>query len=123
MEFKQVNLGSWLGAAKIVIAQAGQYISYLTLVVASIAAYPTVSAWALTHNMVLQFWQFLLVGVVIVMGICVAEYMLGQAPLYVFWWEQSFKHVQQVKDADARLKRVEQNQKKIMRKLGIKGND
>lgn len=36
MNIKQIHIGSWLGALKIVVGQVGQYISYITLVFASI---------------------------------------------------------------------------------------
>jgi hypothetical protein len=121
MAFKQVNVGSWLGAAKIVIGQAGQYISYITLLFAGIAAYPVIAGWASAHDMVLQFWQFVVVAVVLILGICIGEYIVGQAPTYTFWWEQSLRHAKPLQGIDDRMKRIEQNQKKIMKKMGIKG--
>lgn len=120
MALKQWNAGSWLGAIKIVVGQAGQYISYITLVFAGIAAYPVISNWAIAHNATLQFWQFTVVAIVLVLGICIGEYMVGQAPIYVFWWEQSLKHAKPLRDIDERTLRLERNQEKIMKALKIK---
>lgn len=120
MAFKQWNVGSWLGASKIVFGQVGQYVSYATLVFASIAAYPVVASWAESHNMVLRFWQFVAVAIILIVGICIGEYMVGQPPTYGFWWEQSLKHAKPLKDINERTIRLERNQKKIMKALGIK---
>ncbi len=101
---KQINLGSWIGALKIVFGQVGQYVSYLTMALAGIGAYPVIISWGIN----VPVWMYVMILVGFVLVICLVEYVIGQPPTFSYWNQQWWKHDNPFRqDYEERMKRIE----------------
>jgi hypothetical protein len=89
---KQLNIGSWIGALKTVFGQVGQYISFVTMGLAAIAAYPVISSWLVSVGLSFPLLGYVLIMVGIILLICILEYIFGQPSTFSYWNEQWWEH-------------------------------
>ncbi len=113
--FKQSRARFWLGGIKHSIGQIGIYISFINLFLISITAYNT--GW-IQQFIDINFITFMLIVVGIIVLLMLSVYR-HDMPSYFGFWKQQVG----LDTLEDRVKRIEDNQLKIMRKLGIEDAD
>lgn len=115
--FRQLNIGRGLGGVLDTYQRSVSILSIFQYVAMIIVLYTTsVQPWLLIHFPQISFTIYILsavVGGAIVMAIA---YVIGAPSQFSYWNSQVWKHNNPLRD---KLERIEDNQKKIMDKLGI----
>lgn len=113
MKIKQINIGLWWGAVKLIFQNVTSYIQYIILVFTGITAYEILRKWLIdAFNFNLSLWLF--IGVIVLgIGVLVLfEYSASMPSFFKMWNGQWWKHGNPMKDwtekTDERLTKIEE---------------
>ena len=116
--FKQRKMGTFLGMAKIILANISPYANWLSLALVVLMSYyttvyPLFSSWGVE----IQFWMFCVAVVLVVLIISIMEYVFMMPSYFEANQIQSWECGSPFRD---KLESIEKDIAKVKEKLGIK---
>lgn len=90
--FKQKYIGKYWGKIALAGSQLGVFIAFLTLLTATVSAFPIVSGWLDSIGIHMQFWMFVGLIVLVVIILYVLSWVYLVASFYSSSTEQFWIH-------------------------------